>query len=114
MGKRVPLLACILIVISGCRDVDISEVVSDDYTFMRDTTGTVIHENRASGRLPDTMSGSSNSPMHSPGQRNAGTTWFFHQPWAAKAYWGKLLRDSLIFLGLSVLVLFLSRKKDDR
>lgn len=113
MGKRVPLLAFILIVISGCRDADISEIVSDDYTFMRDTIGTAIHESRASSRLPDTMSGITDSPMHSPGQRNAGTAWFFYQPWAAKAYWGKLLRDSLIFLGLSVLILFFTRKKDD-
>ncbi|MCK5131275.1 MAG: hypothetical protein KAR40_03885 [Candidatus Sabulitectum sp.] len=114
MERRTSILILALIMQSGCRDADISEMVSDDYTFMRDTVQTVMCDSRASDRLADTMSVRNDSPMHARGQRNAGTTWFFYQPWAAKAYWGKLVRDSLIFLALSALILFLTRKKDGK
>lgn len=46
--------------------------------------------------------------VHAAGQRNHGTGWFFNQPWAAGFIWGKMLRDAVILLVLSAVILLAS------
>lgn len=53
---------------------------------------------------------------HEHHQNEAGhvcseTRWFFTQPWAAKWFWGKLLRDGLLLLALAGAVTLLSRRR---
>lgn len=48
---------------------------------------------------------------HDAGARNHGTQWFFNQPWAAPFIWGKLFRDSLVFLGLAIALFIFTAKK---
>ena len=50
---------------------------------------------------------------HAEGARNHGTEWFFNQLWAAPFIWGKLFRDSLIYLVLAIaLFIFTARKRN--
>lgn len=53
------------------------------------------------------ISGSSRH-VHDAGVRNHGTAWFFNQPWAASFIWGKMVRDTVILLALSAIILFVS------
>ncbi len=39
--------------------------------------------------------------QHQAGHICSETSWFFTQPWAARWFWGKLLRDGLVFLALA-------------
>jgi hypothetical protein len=39
--------------------------------------------------------------QHEPGHICSETTWFFTQPWAARWFWGKLLRDGFVFMALA-------------
>jgi len=48
---------------------------------------------------------------HEAGHVCSETRWFFTQPWAAKWFWGKLLRDGLVLLALAVTVTLLSRRR---
>ncbi|NOQ23442.1 MAG: hypothetical protein GQ565_12455 [Candidatus Aegiribacteria sp.] len=59
------------------------------------------------------MSGS-HRHVHAAGEKNHGTGWFFNQPWAASFIWGKMLRDALILLVLSAVILFLSKYRRKR
>ena len=48
---------------------------------------------------------------HAPGEICSDTWWFFTQPWAARWYWGKLLRDGIVLLALASLVTVVSRRR---
>lgn len=95
-----------MLVFASCGDVDVSEVVTEDYTFARDDADTAVSDETAVSENP-----SSGSSMHLPGQRRASTNWFFHQPWAARAYWYKLVRDAIFLLVIAVLITFFTRRK---
>lgn len=49
---------------------------------------------------------------HAPGEICSDTWWFFTQPWAARWYWGKLLRDGIVLLALASLVTVVSRRRE--
>ncbi len=51
---------------------------------------------------------------HEAGHACSETRWFFTQPWAAKWYWGKIMRDSLILLALASAVTAISVRKARR
>lgn len=115
---RLAILTIAVLIALSCHDYDISEVVGDSYVFARDSivssrlssdadTGTVFQKSAGLS----TRSNSS-SPMHAPGQRNMSTAWFFNQPWAARFIWGKILRDSIMLLVISFVIVFLSRPKE--
>ncbi|MCK4806117.1 MAG: hypothetical protein KAT09_00650 [Candidatus Aegiribacteria sp.] len=50
----------------------------------------------------------SNRHVHDAGERSHCTGWFFNQPWAASFIWGKMVRDAVILLVLSAVILFVS------
>lgn len=103
----------------SCQDYDISEVVEDSYLFSRDSIDAepslrntrLFCELEISDSLTESASANRGSPMHAPGQRNTSTAWFFNQPWAATFIWGKMVRDSLLLLGLAFVVVFITRPK---
>ncbi len=115
---RVILLSFLVILTLSCRtDYDIEEVASSQYlgedhdhhgdaaALDDDTHNTESDEHEMSG---------TDFHEHAPGVRNHGTMWFFDQPWAASFIWGKMIRDTVILLVLSAVVLTLSglrRKK---
>jgi hypothetical protein len=49
--------------------------------------------------------------QHEAGHVCSETRWFFTQPWAAKWFWGKLLRDCFVLLALAGAVTLLSRRR---
>lgn len=115
---RLVVLALAVNFVTSCQDYDISEVVDDSYTFTRDSIMPSLLPIDADSEMiffnPTKLAsmGNSTSPMHAPGQRNASTAWFFNQPWAARVIWGKMLRDTILLLVISSVLVFLSRQKE--
>ncbi len=126
MIKYAFLITITLLSFSGCRsDYDISEVAPADFlesgenqehvhegtdeeaTAERDNHGQTGDENSIDEHVEASHAGHN----HAAGARNHGTQWFFNQPWAAPFIWGKLFRDSAIFLGLAVAIFFFSSRK---
>jgi hypothetical protein len=115
---RLAVLTIAVFIALSCHDYDISDVVDDSYVFARDSivstrlpsdadTGIVFHKSAGLASRSN-----SSSPMHAPGQRNMSTAWFFNQPWAARFIWKKMLRDSIVLLVISFVIVFLSRQKE--
>lgn len=132
MTKYVFLITIVLLSFSGCRtDYDISDVAPSEFLESgesqehlhepADEETTDEHDNHnhehTDGETGDEHSideqveASHAGHNHAAGTRNHGTQWFFNQPWAAPFIWGKLFRDSAIFLGLAVAIFFLSSRK---
>ncbi|PIE51987.1 hypothetical protein CSA37_08940 [Candidatus Fermentibacteria bacterium] len=70
------------------------------------------HSNGVHEEQHEEFSSGPSGHLHASGDRNHGTQWFFNQPWAAPFIWSKLLRDGAIFLVLSVVLFFLTRRKN--
>lgn len=93
-------------------DYDIQEVAPSEHlgTDHEHEAETVesgsVHEESNELDVSD-ISGSSRH-VHDAGVRNHGTGWFFNQPWAASFIWGKMVRDIVILLALSAIILFVS------
>jgi hypothetical protein len=123
--RRLILTVSLLLAIAGCRDIAVEEMVADDYTYaldediaelgvVSDTPDTASGGEMLPGTSPSSSPTNQNSPMHAPGQRNASTAWFFNQPWAARVYWGKMLRDTIVLLVLTGIILFVTRVKREK
>ncbi len=127
------LFTVVFLSFSGCRtDYDIADVApaeflesGEDQEHLHEHTHEEIadehdehaHHEHIDGEIVDEHSidqhveASHAGHDHASGTRNHGTQWFFNQPWAAPFIWGKLFRDSVIFLGLAVAVFFFSNRK---
>lgn len=130
MIRYVFVFTIVLLSVSGCRtDYDIADVAPAEFLESgenhehlhehadEDTSSTDHSAGHTDGETGDEHSidehveASHAGHSHAPGTRNHGTQWFFNQPWAAPFIWGKLFRDSVIFLGLAVAVFFFSSRK---
>lgn len=119
------LLLFVLLVSSACTtDYDIAEVApeehlnsdSDEHAGHDHAPGEPCTEsehaditsNHETSTIDEEREAAHSGHAHGAGNRNHGTQWFFNQPWAAPFIWGKLLRDSLIFLILAVGIFLLT------
>jgi hypothetical protein len=108
--------AVALLFFTGCRtDYDIEEVAPSEF-LESSGGGEHAHEESAvaeqdSSTVDEHMEESHAGHVHDAGARNHGTQWFFNQPWAAPFIWGKLLRDSVIFLLLAVTVFLVTGRR---
>jgi hypothetical protein len=117
--QAVALLA--LLASAGCRtDYDIQEVAP---TVFIESSGHDEHSHSAEepavndedeASVDEHMEESHAGHVHSAGDRNHGTQWFFNQPWAAPFIWGKLLRDALIFLVLAAALFVVTGRRKNR
>ncbi len=87
-----------------CEDED-AEHVHTDHEHDADTSEPDLLRDESDENNASVISGSDRH-VHDAGQRNHGTGWFFNQPWAASFIWGKMVRDSVILLILSAVMLF--------
>ncbi|MCK5840685.1 MAG: hypothetical protein KAH31_00845 [Candidatus Sabulitectum sp.] len=130
MIRYVFLFTIVFLSFSGCRtDYDIADVAPVEFLDSgenhehlhehsdNETPGEHDHNGHTDVKTVDEHSidehveASHAGHDHASGTRNHGTQWFFNQPWAAPFIWGKLFRDSVIFLGLAVAVFFFSNRK---
>ncbi|MCK5785575.1 MAG: hypothetical protein KAH54_03340 [Candidatus Sabulitectum sp.] len=128
-GTIIPVFA--LLVLSACStDYDVTEVapaehlVTDEHAGHDHAPGEPCYETDIESEQP--LTGEETTSIdeereaahaghaHDEGDRNHGTQWFFNQPWAAPFIWGKLVRDSLVFLALAVGIFFATRKRSKR
>jgi hypothetical protein len=114
-----PLIFALLLFSLGCRtDYDIEEVASAEYMGSHDHDAEDHHhetedhqddsEDTESQDIETAGISQTDMHIHSSGERNHGTQWFFNQPWAAEFIWGKILRDSVILCLIAASVLLLS------
>lgn len=122
------IIAAVLLSMACKADYDITEVASPEHlgTDQHHEHDDCEHEDAETDHVheaetaePDSLheeftdqdvaeiSGSSRH-VHDAGERNHGTGWFFNQPWAATFVWGKMVRDSVILLILSAVLLLVS------
>ena len=119
--RTVLLIASLFLVLSCRTDYDVAEVAPSEHTGEEHHHGPgetclehgvpMTEEHETEHRGDDANSGSlsgSERHLHSPGERNHGTEWFFNQPWAASFIWGKMVRDSVILVVLAAAVLIVS------
>lgn len=132
MKLTVAFLISALLLLSACRtDYDIQEVATSqhlgtdhnddceecepegaehtraDHEHDTDTAEPDLLSEETDDHIASVISGTDRH-LHDSGQRNHGTGWFFNQPWAASFIWGKMVRDSVILLLMSALILFVS------
>lgn len=130
MIRYVFLFTIVFLSFSGCRtDYDIADVApvefldseenhehlhehaDEETSCTHDSNGHADGETGEEHSIDEHVEASHAGHDHASGTRNHGTQWFFNQPWAAPFIWGKLFRDSVIFLGLAVAVFFFSSRK---
>ena len=87
-----------------CEHEDAEHVHTDHEHDMDISENDLLHEDSDVHNV-SVLSGTDRH-VHDAGQRNHGTGWFFNQPWAASFIWGKMVRDSVILLILSAVMLF--------
>ncbi len=127
MKSLLTILISAALITAGCMaDYDIAEVASPEHigSAHHEETDECMdecethaaehaHEHEDTHDNGFSAAAGSDRHVHSAGERNHGTEWFFNQPWAASFIWGKILRDSIILLLLAAAILFVSgyRKK---